>query len=203
MDFKYCVFFFFSFYSLSRNGFWLWNAACHSCRTWILPSKQPFWGMKTWQLTFLLQRQSTFQWNLQGSPGSSQPRTWRKSSGIPWTVSTFHVTFTFFANVFRLTYSEKTVGKCLTPDALWILSHNTSSVYWYCVTFLPSQLPVWTRGKRMQLDWQHSRGACSGAGWTFCRWSSRPHQQIHAKLQGFTLWTLFIQSSCIQCLHKL
>lgn len=100
------VSFFFSFYSLSRNGFWLWNAACHSCRTWILPSKQPFWGMKTWQLTFLLQRQSTFQWNLQGSPGSSQPRTWRKSSGIPWTVSTFHVTFTFFANVFRLTYSE-------------------------------------------------------------------------------------------------
>lgn len=60
--------------------------------------------------------------------------------------------------------------------------------------WLPSsQLPVWTRGERVQLDWQYSRGACPGTRWAFCRWSSRSDQQIHAQLQGFPLNSLCIQ----------
>lgn len=43
-------------------------------------------------------------------------------------------------------------------------------------SLLLSQLPVWTRGKCLQFDWQYSRRARSGTGWTLCRWSSGSHQ---------------------------
>lgn len=59
-------------------------------------------------------------------------------------------------------------------------------------SLLLSQLPVWTRGKCVQFDWQYSRGACSGSGWTFCRWSSGSHQQIHARFQGDSTFSLYI-----------
>lgn len=49
------------------------------------------------------------------------------------------------------------------------------------------QLPIWTRGKCLQLDRQHSRGACSCTRRAFSRWSSGSDQQIHAQLQGSPL----------------